>query len=109
MHVIQLLLFAGLLLISFYVYEKFKNSLIDLFIIFVFLLTGMVFVAFPSITNKVAHAIGVGRGADMIFYLFIILFIFVILKMYARIRRIEQKLNAMVSENAIASAVEPVE
>ena len=104
MPIIQFLLFLGLILIGIYVYSKFKSSLTDLIIIFMFLLAGMVFVSFPSLTNKVANSLGVGRGADMVFYLFMIIFIFIILKLYARIRRLEQKLNALIREEAIASA-----
>ena len=104
MHIIQFLLFLGLVLIGIYVYSKFKSSFTDLIIIFMFLLAGMVFVSFPSLTNRLANALGVGRGADMIFYLFMIIFIFIILKLYARIRRLEQKINAIIRDEAMASA-----
>lgn len=104
MHLIQFLLFGGLFLISFYVYRKFKSSVVDILIIFFLLIIGMVFVAFPSLTNKLAHAIGVGRGADMVFYLFIIFFSFVILKLYARIRKLEQLVHTVFREKSISEA-----
>ena len=104
MHIIQVLLFGCLLLISFYVYMRFRNSVLDFVLIFLILITGMIFVAFPALTNRLAHAMGVGRGADMIFYLSIVFFSFILLKLYARIRKLEMMINTLVRENSIANA-----
>ena len=35
---------------------------------------GILFVLFPSITDRLAHFVGVGRGADLVTYLFMIFF-----------------------------------
>ena len=108
MHIIQVLLFGSLLLISFYGYMKFRNSVLDIILIFLILVTGLVFVAFPALTNRIAHAIGVGRGADMIFYLSIVFFSFILLKLYARLRKLEEVINTLVRENSISNAkIEP--
>ena len=46
----------------------------------------------------------VGRGADLIFYISILIFWFVILKLYARIRRLEQIITQVVRKEAIDEA-----
>jgi len=105
MTAIQLILFFGLLLISVYAYRKFRNSIVDALLMSLFILAGIVLVIFPEVTNRIAHALGVGRGVDLIFYFCILFFIFIILKLYARIRRLEQLMTKMIRNNSIAGAV----
>jgi hypothetical protein len=55
--------------------------------------------------------LGVGRGADLIFYVSILIFWFVSLKLYARIRKLEQQFTKIVREDAlkkVQDADEPV-
>ncbi len=104
MTVIQVILFLGLIFIGIYVYRRFRNAIIDALIIIAFIAAGIILVLFPELTNKVAHALGVGRGADLVFYLSILFFFFIILKLYARIRRLEESFTKMIRENSIASA-----
>lgn len=105
MTAIQLILFFGLLLISVYAYRKFRNSIVDALLMSLFILAGIVLVIFPEVTNRIAHALGVGRGVDLIFYFCILFFMFIILKLYARIRRLEQFMTKMIRNNSIAGAV----
>ena len=105
MTAIQLILFFGLVLISVYAYRKFRNSIVDALLMSLFILAGIVLVIFPEVTNRIAHALGVGRGVDLIFYFCILFFIFIILKLYARIRRLEQLMTKMIRNNSIAGAV----
>jgi len=68
-------------------------------------LAGATLVIFPDITSSLARALGVGRGVDLIFYFCILFFIFIILKLYARIRRLEQMMTKVIRNNSIAGAV----
>lgn len=45
-------------------------------------LTMIVAVLFPDITNKLANAVGVGRGADLLLYVTVVAFIFYALNNY---------------------------
>ncbi len=105
MTAIQLILFFGLLLISIYAYRKFRNSIVDAVVMSLFILAGIALVIFPEVTSWLAHALGVGRGVDLIFYFCILFFIFIILKLYARIRRLEQLMTKVIRNNSIAGAV----
>jgi hypothetical protein len=105
MTAIQLILFFGLLLISIYAYRKFRNSIVDAVVMSLFILAGIALVIFPEVTSWLAHALGVGRGVDLIFYFGILFFIFIILKLYARIRRLEQLMTKVIRNDSIAGAV----
>ena len=105
MTAIQLILFFGLLLISVYAYRKFRNSIVDAVVMSLFILAGIGLVIFPEVTNRLAHALGVGRGVDLIFYFCILFFIFIILKLYARIRRLEQLMTKVIRNNSLAGAL----
>ena len=101
MTLIQVILTAGIIVIAAYMYLRLRNTLFDLLLIFLFLVTGIVFVMFNEITDKIPHFLGISRGADMIFYLGILFLFFLILKLYSRMRRIEQSLTELVRKKAL--------
>ena len=107
MNGIQLILLTGLAFISLYFIIRLKKRLLD-----IVLLTGMavcaaVFIIWPELTNTIAIRFGVGRGADLVFYISILIFWFVILKLYARIRKLEQMLTQIIREDALNKAQAP--
>ena len=104
---IQILLIASFLFIALYYFVRLRNSLTDLILLLVLVLLAVLFIVFPEWTNKIAHRMGVGRGADLIFYICIVLFVFVILKLYARIRKLEQITTELIRKDAKENAVEP--
>jgi len=106
MTLIQVVLTAGIIVIAAYMYLRLRSTLFDLLLIFLFLVTGIVFVMFNEITDKIAHFLGISRGADMIFYLGILFLFFLILKLYARLRRIEQSLTELVRKKSIEEVEE---
>ena len=100
MNGIQLLLISGVVIIFGYYISRFRNALVDLIALFFFAGLGIFFILFPEYTNKIAHKLGVGRGADLLFYSCILFFLFIILKLFARIRRLEEKLTELVRQQA---------
>ncbi|MFZ9387410.1 MAG: DUF2304 domain-containing protein [Chitinophagaceae bacterium] len=100
MNGIQILLISGMAVILVYYIARFRNALIDLIALFLFAGLGVFFILFPDYTNTIAHRLGVGRGADLLFYICILFFLFVILKLFARIRRLEDKLTNLVRQQA---------
>jgi len=106
MTLIQVILTAGIIVIAAYMYLRLRNTLFDLLLIFLFLVTGIVFVMFNEITDKIAHFLGISRGADMIFYLGILFLFFLILKLYSRLRRIEKSLTELVRKKSIEEVEE---
>ena len=101
MTLIQIILSAGIIIIAIYMYLRLRSTIFDLILILLFLVTGIIFVIFNEITDKMAHFLGISRGADMIFYLGILFLFFLILKLYTRLRRVEENLTELVRKRSI--------
>lgn len=104
MNGIKLLLITGVLFIAVYFYVRLRNSLFDLFLLLLFISAAIFFILFPESSNRVAHQLGVGRGADLVFYTSILIFWFVILKLYGRIRKLEQIITTLLRKQTLDEA-----
>lgn len=104
MSIIQIILVAGLLFIAMYMYIRLRTSILDIVLIIVFMTVGILMVIFPDYTSKIANKVGVGRGVDLVFYLGFLFLTFIILKLYARIRRLEQNFTKTVREKSVEEA-----
>ena len=100
MNGIQVLLISGIAFLFSYYILRIRNAFIDLLVLFVLAAMAIFFVLLPDKATDIASRLGVGRGTDLLFYLCILLFLFIILKLYARIRRIEQNLTLLVRKQA---------
>jgi len=67
------------------------------------LITGIFFVLYPEVTNKIAHFLGIGRGADLIFYLAILSFGYLSLVFYSKIKKLEDQLASLVRKRSLES------
>lgn len=67
------------------------------------------FILFPNKTNVIANKLGVGRGADLLFYVCILLFLFFVLKLFSRIRRLEKNFTEIIRKDAINEEANPRE
>jgi len=103
---IQILLASGIVLIALYMYVRIRKSVLDTVLIFLFLAVGILFVLFPEITNKLARVLGVNRGINLIFYTGFLILLFLILKLYARSKRLEQNLTELVRKISLEKAEE---
>jgi len=101
---IQILLIGGVVVIFLYYIFRLRSALFDLLVLFVFSGLAIFFILFPQNTNIIAAKLGVGRGADLLFYICILFFSFIILKLFARIRRLEKTLTQLVRQQAKAGA-----
>jgi hypothetical protein len=85
--IIQLLLIAGLLLCLVYALSHRQQSHSLSIASSIVALAGIYLVLFPERTNEIAHFVGVGRGADLILYCWLI--ISVIISVYLRLQILE--------------------
>ena len=49
-------------------------------------LAGLYFVWWPDVTNRIAHAVGIGRGADLMLYLWVVISMLVALNLHLRLK-----------------------
>ncbi len=102
---IQILLLTGVLLITLYVIQRLKRPVISVVLVSFLAAVAVWFILQPELTNNIAHMIGVGRGADLVFYICILLFWYVLLRLYARIRKLEEIVTEMVRQSAVDKAI----
>ena len=101
----QIVLIAALILFAVYIY-RLRTVFLDRVIYLVCALVGIVLVIDPPLTTQIANWLGIGRGADLLFYLFIIASLFYVVATRSRIRRLEQQITRLVQQNAIDHPVQ---
>lgn len=105
--IIQIILTFCIALIAVYMYLRLKSTIFDLILIGLFFIGGVFFILFPDTTNDIAHFVGVSKGANLLLYSAILFLFFLILKLYSRLRRIEQKFTELVRNKSLDEAEEP--
>ena len=65
---------------------------------------GLFFVAFPEASNRLANFAGVGRGADLVFYAFIVFTLVTIFNLHLRIRMQSDTMTELARTLALLSA-----
>lgn len=69
--------------------------------------TGGVFVWIPEQTNVLAGALGVGRGADLVLYFWVVITLGVILVLYLKVIRMGRRMTELTRAIALAQARRP--
>ncbi len=72
--------------------------------VILFFLFAIISLLFPHLTDKIAHVVGVGRGADLLVYLLTMAFIANVLNQYLQNKEKEQKLVMLSRKIAIIEA-----
>ena len=74
----------------------------------VLMFAGLLFlVVFPDISTWLAHKTGVGRGADLLFYLAHLFFLLVAVALWRRLIALSEAVTKLSREIAIREAVRP--
>ncbi|BEP12677.1 hypothetical protein acdb102_09880 [Acidothermaceae bacterium B102] len=105
--IIQILLIAGVIGVSSvvmlgrpsHVGRAGRKAFFALFAVF-----AVVAVADPGLTTDVANAVGVGRGADLLLYLLVIVFLFFALHVYVLFKKQERVIVRLARAMALQEA-----
>jgi len=99
--IIQALLIAGLLLcLSYGVIQRQRSRRLSN-AISVVALTGIYFVVFPEQTNQLAHFVGVGRGADLVLYCWLVISIIFSMHLQLQVLHLHELITELTRELAI--------
>ena len=71
----------------------------------VILVLGATAVLFPDGVTRLANAVGVGRGADLVLYALVLAFLFSTVRLYQRLARLEERYVELARRTAIAEAL----
>ena len=104
--IIKLLLISTLSLITIYGVLIFRagNFYTGLMVSLISTLS-IIFVYQPELSNRVAYIFGVGRGADLLLYLFFLLFSVLIVIVHAKFRYYEQITTTLTREISLLKAL----
>jgi hypothetical protein len=69
--------------------------------------TGIIFVIFPSLATDAAQILGVGRGADLMLYFFIILTLAIALNLHLKLRSAQETVTELSRSIALMSYKKP--
>lgn len=93
-----------LLLLGVVVYLRvFRSRLVDRIVVSAILVAALGLISFPDAANDLAHLVGVGRGADLLFYLTIPGLGFVVLLLFSRVRELDERLTKLTRDLALRS------
>jgi len=101
----QIFLIIALILFVVYIF-RLRTVFLDRIIYLVCAAVGILLVLDPALTTQIANWLGIGRGADLLFYLFIIVSLFYVVATRSRIHRMEQQITRLVQQNAIDHPVQ---
>jgi hypothetical protein len=101
--IIQILLIGGLLLCVFYAVTHRQQSRSLSNAISLVALVGIYLVFFPERTNQVAHFVGVGRGADLVLYCWLVISIIISLNLQIQILGLQGLITELAREMALHS------
>ncbi|MGD2109897.1 MAG: DUF2304 domain-containing protein [Phycisphaerae bacterium] len=71
--------------------------------VLVWLATGVA-IAWPGITQKLAHLLGIRRGADLVLYCAVVVMLIGFLVVYVRMRHLQREITLLVRHVAIRDA-----
>ncbi len=74
--------------------------------LFFWLIVGAI-VWWPNLTNIIATNLGIGRGADLIFYISIILLFYLIFRIYLKMEKIERNITKLTRKDTLNSTQDP--
>lgn len=97
----QIILTLGLSVCLFYIISLGKSLPIVRIGLYLVVFAGYLFIWLPETTNIFADMVGIGRGADLIIYLWILVSLFLILKLHIKIRQQSEALTSLARHFAL--------
>ncbi len=108
MNLIQPILIVLLVVAAIFCIRSLQMRIVTRIAVILLATVGVIFVLRPELTNAIAHKLGVGRGADLIFYLASLAFTYAFLIVYARHRELRRDLTRLARTFALEHAVQPL-
>lgn len=80
-----------------------KTVIFERIITLFILVGGALFVIYPDLSTTIANLMGIGRGADFVFYVFIFFASFQFITFSTRLRRIDRKTTLLIRKTALST------
>lgn len=105
--IVQVLLSLGLLGLATYSFTQRSRSRAVAWTMLLVCVFGEFLVLAPDVSNDIAHILGVGRGADLILYCFIVVSLGLILNLHLRLHAMNEDTTALARTIAMLTARPP--
>lgn len=106
--IFQLIIVTVLMVITSYAFLQKKSAPVVSISVILLSIFGLIFAVAPNLANKIAEMVGIGRGADLITYCFILTTFIAIFNLHLRFRKNEERLTKIVRAMAMLTALKPV-
>ena len=100
----QLVLTALLLAILLYAWTEYRRAPAIGLLAMLAALTGLYFVWIPAHATWLAELVGIGRGVDLILYVWVVISLIVLLNLHLKLRVQREMITVLARELAIANA-----
>jgi small membrane protein len=103
----MLIQFVASIVIAIIIYsliQKFRNDKLSRYVFLgwlLFWLIALVIFWIPEITSYLASILGIGRGADLIIYISVVVIFYLIFKIYLYLNKLESQITKVVRHFAI--------
>jgi hypothetical protein len=101
---IQVTLMLASLIAAILVKAVFRSQVAHRLLLISFFVASAFLVAVPDAANAIAHKLGVGRGADLLFYFALTTGAYGFLLLYQRMRKLDQRLTEQIRFVALRDA-----
>jgi hypothetical protein len=99
----QIILIALIVAVVVYIFTV-RNVSRDRAAMLILAAAGCVLVIWPGLSTDVARAVGIGRGTDLLFYLFVVFCLFRFVSTAAETRRVNERITRVVRDLALRTA-----
>jgi hypothetical protein len=106
---IQLLLVAGILAITLWLFlsRGARQLAVRRLLVIAFALFGVIAVMFPNLVTRLAHLVGVGRGADLLLYATVVVLLGFLALQESRTKAAEKRTTHLARRIALDEAEQP--
>jgi hypothetical protein len=99
-HLSQIILIGILTFFILYIFWL-RTVWMDRIIYLLFAAMGILLVIDPNLTSQIASRIGIGRGTDLLIYLFILASLFYAVNIRAQLKRLREQMTLVVRKQAL--------
>jgi small membrane protein len=101
----QILLIGALIIFIIYVFLL-RTLFLDRLVLLVITASGILLVIYPDMASWIANRLGIGRGTDLLLYLFVVLGLFFAVTITSEIKRLQRQVTELVRYTAISNPVD---
>jgi hypothetical protein len=99
-HLGQLLFVAILIFLVAYIFLL-RTAHTDRIVYLALALVGILLVLAPDLSTDIAHTVGIGRGVDLVIYIFILAGLFYSVTITSELKRMQRQMTALVRQIAL--------